>query len=210
MSREAMLSSIREALGRASDAPVAAAPQIRLTVPDGDHASRIQQFVAALEALNVRAVIAADREEAQQYVASLLPGKTAIASNDPFLAECGITDLPEVESGITDLETLRERTAHCDIGITSASYGLADTGTLAMLASEQEARLVSLLPPVHVALLPRERLLSGLDELFTLVPKPSASSSSLVLITGPSRTADIEQILVRGVHGPGEVHVVLV
>ena len=79
-----------------------------------------------------------------------------------------------------------------------------------MLASPQEARLISLLPPVHVAVVPAERILSGLDELFTVLPHPAVQSSSMVLITGPSRTADIEQILVRGVHGPGEIHVVVV
>jgi L-lactate dehydrogenase complex protein LldG len=57
---------------------------------------------------------------------------------------------------------------------------------------------------------PCSRLLTSLDELLLAVPKPADQSSSMVLITGPSRTADIEQILVRGVHGPGNVHVVLV
>jgi len=58
--------------------------------------------------------------------------------------------------------------------------------------------------------LPVERLLTGLDELFTVLPRPAEQTSSMVLITGPSRTADIEQILVRGVHGPGAIHVILV
>jgi L-lactate dehydrogenase complex protein LldG len=97
----------------------------------------------------------------------------------------------------------------CDFGITSADYALADTGTFVLLSSRDEARMISLLPPVHIAVVPRERLLTGLDELLTLLPVPSARSSSMVLITGPSRTADIEQILVRGVHGPGEVHAVI-
>jgi len=96
------------------------------------------------------------------------------------------------------------------VGISSADYALADTGTLVMLASPAEARLISLLPPVHIAVVPIERVLSGLDELFAVLPNPAAQTSSMVLITGPSRTADIEQILVRGVHGPGEIHVVLV
>jgi L-lactate dehydrogenase complex protein LldG len=54
----------------------------------------------------------------------------------------------------------------------------------------------------------RDRMLSGLDELLTAVPLPAERSSSMVLITGPSRTADIEQTLIRGVHGPKDVHVV--
>jgi L-lactate utilization protein LutC len=107
------------------------------------------------------------------------------------------------------LDALREHAARCDLGITSADFALADTGTLVMFSSVEEARLISLLPPVHVAVVPRQKLLSGLDELFALNPEPARRSSSMVLITGPSRTADIEQILVRGVHGPGEIHVVL-
>jgi L-lactate dehydrogenase complex protein LldG len=79
-----------------------------------------------------------------------------------------------------------------------------------MIASAHEARLVSLLPPAHIAVVPLERMLTGLDELFSLLPRPAEQTSSMVLITGPSRTADIEQILVRGVHGPGRLKVVLV
>jgi len=79
-----------------------------------------------------------------------------------------------------------------------------------LLSSPQEARMISLLPPAHIALVPRERILTGLDELFTVLPNPAEQTSSMVLITGPSRTADIEQILVRGVHGPGEITVVVV
>ena len=80
----------------------------------------------------------------------------------------------------------------------------------AMLAGAANARLISLLPPVHIAIIPATCLLSSLDELYTLIPKPADRTSSMVFITGPSRTADIEQILVRGVHGPGEIHVVII
>ena len=95
------------------------------------------------------------------------------------------------------------------MGITSADYALADTGTLVMLSSPREARMISLLPPAHIAVVPRARILTGLDELFSLLPNPAEATSSMVLITGPSRTADIEQILVRGVHGPGVLSVVV-
>ena len=79
-----------------------------------------------------------------------------------------------------------------------------------MLSSPQEARLISLLPPVHIAVFSRSRILDNLNELLSVVPNPAEQTSSMVLITGPSRTADIEQILVRGVHGPGEVYAVIV
>jgi len=73
-------------------------------------------------------------------------------------------------------------------------------------------RYPGLFPQVHLlpALLPKEHLLTGLDELLTILPRPAEQSSSMVLITGPSRTADIEMFLVRGVHGPGAIHVILV
>jgi L-lactate utilization protein LutC len=115
-----------------------------------------------------------------------------------------------VRSGITDRAELRDLCATSDFGITSADYALADTGSLVMISSPNEARMISLLPPAHIAVVPRERLLTGLDELFTLLPKPADISSAMVIITGPSRTADIEQFLVRGVHGPGTIHAVLV
>ena len=94
-----------------------------------------------------------------------------------------------------------------DFGITSADYALAETGTLVMISGAEESRLVSLLPPAHIAVVPVSRLLENLDELLHRVPQPADGTSSMVLITGPSRTADIEQILVRGVHGPGEITV---
>ena len=144
------------------------------------------------------------------FVGPLIAGKTAIASNASFLAQCGITSLPGVRSGITQVDDLRDLCASADFGITSADYALADTGTLIMLAGPQEARLVSLLPPAHIAVVPRDRILTGLDELLSILPRPAEQTSSMVLITGPSRTADIEQILVRGVHGPGQITVVIV
>jgi L-lactate utilization protein LutC len=168
------------------------------------------RIASMLERVRALAGEAVATKDPLSYVAAAIAGKTAVASNAPFLAECGITGLPGVRSGVTDREELRELCATVDVGITSADYALADTGTLVLLASPQEARMISLLPPAHIAVVPRERILTGLDELFSLLPTPADATSSMVLITGPSRTADIEQILVRGVHGPGLLSVVVV
>ncbi len=153
---------------------------------------------------------AASPAEAYGHVAALTAGRSSVASNSPFLRDCGVTALEGVQTDFANREALRAACVSADFGITSADYALADTGSLVMFSSAEEARMISLAPPAHIALVPRDRILTGLDELLTVEPNPAARSSSMVLITGPSRTADIEQILVRGVHGPGELYVIVV
>jgi L-lactate dehydrogenase complex protein LldG len=92
-------------------------------------------------------------------------------------------------------------------GVSEAIYGLADTGSVVLAASPDEPRSRSLLPDVHVTLLREDLILPGLDELFAALGDDLPSA--LAIVTGPSRSADIEQKLAVGVHGPGEVHVVL-
>ena len=207
MSRDNVLHKIRTALGRGAGQAAPDPPDARIRIPQVSMEARIGSMLERVRALAGEAVAT---DDARGFVAEAIAGKTAVASNAPFLAECGITGLAGVRSGITDREELRELCATVDVGITSADYALADTGTLVMLASPQEARMISLLPPAHIAVVPKARILTGLDELFSLLPTPAESTSSMVLITGPSRTADIEQILVRGVHGPGVLSVVVV
>jgi L-lactate dehydrogenase complex protein LldG len=91
--------------------------------------------------------------------------------------------------------------------ISHAAYGLADTGSVVLLSSD-EPRARSLLPFVHITVLRKERVLPDLDTLFAALGDDLPSS--VAIITGPSRSADIEQKLAVGVHGPGEVHVVIV
>jgi L-lactate dehydrogenase complex protein LldG len=210
MERDYVMHKVRTALGRSAGQDAGAAPPARIRIPEVSMADRVERFCRSLEALAGKTHVALSPAGACAYVAATIAGKTAVASNAPFLAECGITDLAGVRSGITDRAELRELCATSDFGITSADYALADTGSLVMISSPREARMISLLPPAHIAVVPRDRLLTGLDELFTVMPKPADVTSSMVLITGPSRTADIEQFLVRGVHGPGTIHVVLV
>jgi L-lactate dehydrogenase complex protein LldG len=95
-----------------------------------------------------------------------------------------------------------------DLGVSRALYGLADTGSVVLAASPEEPRARSLLPRVHVTELREADVLPGLDELFAALG--TDLPSALAIVTGPSRSADIEQTLTIGVHGPAEVHVVLV
>jgi L-lactate utilization protein LutC len=209
-SRDQILGDIRTALGRSRGQRPAslAAPLLRKARLDRN--LHTQTFVQRFEKLSGKAFVLPDTSAVVRKLSPLLDGKSAVASNARFLEVCGIAGLPQVKSGFTDRDALRDACSEADIGITSADYALAETGTLVMLSSIEEARLVSLLPPVHVAVFPRSRIVANLDELLRQLPKPAEQTSSMVLITGPSRTADIEQILVRGVHGPGEVYAVIV
>jgi L-lactate dehydrogenase complex protein LldG len=206
VSRDNILHKIRTALGRGAGQAVPDPPPARIRVPQVPVEARVSSMLERVRALAAEAV---ESDDPRALVARAIAGKTALASNAPFLVECGIASLPGVRSGITGRDELRELCSTVDVGITSADYALADTGTLVMLSSPQEARMISLLPPAHIAVVPRARILTGLDELFSLLPNPAEATSSMVLITGPSRTADIEQILVRGVHGPGVLSVVV-
>jgi L-lactate dehydrogenase complex protein LldG len=209
MSRDHIIHKVRTALGRSAGQAPPASPPPLLRIPERSADERLHMFFAAIQALAGKTLLALTVDEAREYVETLAQGKQAVASNAPFLDRCGISSLPGV-ARFSGKAELRAALTTAALGITSADYALSDTGTLVMLSSPEEARMVSLLPPVHVAVLPRERLLTGLDELFTIVPDPAARTSAMVMITGPSRTADIEQILVRGVHGPGEIHVIVV
>jgi L-lactate dehydrogenase complex protein LldG len=92
-------------------------------------------------------------------------------------------------------------------GVTGAVCGIADTGSLLLAGAEKDALTPSLLPEMHVVVLKRSQLVASLPEALTL---PEARQASAVVVTGPSRTADIEMTLTIGVHGPGEVHVFLI
>jgi L-lactate utilization protein LutC len=95
------------------------------------------------------------------------------------------------------------------VGLTGADAGLAETGSVVIASGPGRSRMASLLVPVHVAVLRVDRLVDSISTLLATRGDLVAAGSNLVAITGPSRTADIEHTLSRGVHGPGEVHVIL-
>lgn len=98
--------------------------------------------------------------------------------------------------------------AEADVGISSADAALAETGSIVVQSGPGRSRLATLLPPVHIALVPSERLTA---DLFTWVAGRGEAEfpANLVLISGPSKTADIEQTLAIGVHGPKRLIVIL-
>ena len=205
--RENILSNVRSALGRRAGQSVPEPPPVRIVVPEWSRDERIRRFS---ENFNGETFVAPNRDEVRRFVAEKLDGRDTVASKESFLEELGLTDFPNVQSAPHDAGELRELCVRAGAGLTSATYAIADPGALVVLAGKAEERLISLVPPRHVAVIPADRILTSLDELFTTVPDPARESSSMVLIGGPSRTGDIEMSLTLGVHGPREVCVVIV
>ena len=98
--------------------------------------------------------------------------------------------------------------ATADLGLTAAVAGIAATGSLVLDASVAGSRAAGLLPPVHICVLREDRIVATPADV--LHPLGAGPPSSLVLVGGPSRTGDIEQILTLGVHGPRHVHILVV
>jgi L-lactate dehydrogenase complex protein LldG len=95
------------------------------------------------------------------------------------------------------------------LGLTGAHAALADTGGLVLVSGPGRGRLASVLPPIHVAVVEQRRLRPSLAALLREEPGLLDAGSNLVIVAGPSRTADIEMTLTHGVHGPKHVHVIL-
>ena len=110
----------------------------------------------------------------------------------------------------------RERLAHqrdyfeCGLGITGAVAGLAETGSIVLDSGPGKPRMASLIPETHIALLATDSLYSSLATWIDDHPAALGTAANWTIVTGPSRTADIEMVITHGVHGPRNLHVLLV
>jgi L-lactate dehydrogenase complex protein LldG len=127
---------------------------------------------------------------------------------------------PELDGALTGLHVRRfeqplaqwkdELFDRIDAGVTGSAAGIADTGTLVLLPGANEPRTLSLVPPVHVAVLRASTLYAGLPAVMRALAPQHEMPTNLLLVTGPSKTADIQQTLAYGAHGPRELVIVLV
>ena len=233
------LRSVREALGREDVPPAEPYPRLTETQAElEDQAAQIhrkleENLPALLDKLAEMAALggwnvhrASGVEEAIGYIESVARDSEATnivrSAQDVFdqipmdaaLANLGLKVTTVLRDDETPREALREEIRQSGIGITGADYALAETGSLIVLPRRGLSRLVSLVPPVHIALVRPEDILESLDDLFLLRrleyhQRGGEMGSYLNFITGPSRTADIEMTIVEGVHGPKEVHMVI-
>ncbi len=170
-------------------------------------------FTDAAERVGVRVVRIADTEALREVLAGLTEEhgiRSAVASGDPETA-AAVSHLEALGVGIRPFDG-PAACADADLGVTGAAWAIAATGTLVAEAGRAGGRTASLLPPVHLAVVPVQRLVPTAGDLFRRMAEihPEGPPSQLVLITGPSRSGDIEMQITVGVHGPKHVIVVLV
>jgi L-lactate dehydrogenase complex protein LldG len=167
-----------------------------------DVSDPIESFTRALEAVAGQVVRVKDAASLASTLRSLCAEHSvqrAVVSGDP---ECeGIVDVLR-QIGVV-AEPLRNpaQAAEADLGVTGARCGVALTGSVVVDSARAGGRAASLLPPVHLALLPEDHIVATPGDVLRALGS-EALPSNLVFITGPSRSSDIEMRITLGVHGP--------
>jgi len=186
--------------------------------------------------LNLKVVAVPDPGAAAEFIADLVRthepewgGKKQVAAwQHPLIAELdlakvlqpdGIPVVPAPDDGMQNQAELvarhRGQVVDSFIGITAADYCLADTATLVMRARPGQPRSTSLVPAIHVAVIRLDQILADLGEFYTVLRDDLQSgreglTNCLTFISGPSKTGDIELVMVHGAHGPRELSIVVI
>lgn len=179
--------------------------------------SLIQSFIKEL--LHVNTVVdSAETEDELRACVIEIVRKKGISSyaiwESESLKSPGLKELLKGEGLEQIISNDKNEIAEAGIGITGADFAIADTGTLVLLTDEERPRGVSLLPPIHLAIVRKSDIVSNISELFVILQQKLDAGQSvpscMTFITGPSRTADIELNLTLGVHGPKELYVIII
>lgn len=177
--------------------------------------SLIDRFKRNLEAVGGHCVIARDEADIARALTQII---SDLQRTDLRAQRIAISEVPVVERlmYLTDLQ-IEELTVTpnasdifgFDVGITTAQAAIAETGTLVLDSAHERHRLVSLVPPVHIAIIEASRIYGTIAEALAVLRKGKEVSPTVTFVTGPSRTADIELTLTIGVHGPQELYVIV-
>ena len=213
-SRDAILGRIQTEL--ADVAPVAEPPLAEVW-PRGNPSAEqlIERFTGELEAVHGQVVHCGSMEEARRKLDDLMAEfrwMTLGSVNHPICREVAADLRPHRLSWVRDGWQPYEM-AELPAGMVAAEWLLADTGTCVVECATPEERLMCYLPPACVVIARVDRLVEHMPAAWDQIARRTADRrrrGELVLITGPSRTADIEKILIVGVHGPKRMVVILI
>ncbi|QDU29579.1 Lactate utilization protein C [Anatilimnocola aggregata] len=224
MAREAFLARVKQAaeIGRAYRVEhQQLAPDVGYVGVTGDACAKLAQEIDAVGGI---ATIVDSLGQAREILAGYLleaEAKTALCWQHPLLMRLQLNELL-AERNVTRVDydsansltqpARRLEQLACEIGITSVDLAIAETGTLLMCHHPGQERLASLLPPVHVAIVEQSQIVPDLLDAFRILHERGVQNlpSNITLITGPSKTGDIELQLTTGVHGPGRWRVIII
>jgi L-lactate dehydrogenase complex protein LldG len=173
----------------------------------------IQMLKEKAEAVQTRVFEVRSLQEALRHAVEVTREEGGAAVAAPGLDEVSMRQLSELcgENQLTLLtENLRDHLEEMHTGLTVADWGIAETATLVQSSGSEDLRIATMLSEIHVAALPRSRIVADStaleEELSRLMQAPGGY---LAFISGASRTADIERVLTIGVHGPQELHLLI-
>lgn len=189
-------------------APPAVVPEVRYHaldhVPTDDVDALVAAFVDAARA--VAATVHLDGiDAALAEVVAAQPVRHAVLSREPA-AQATRPTLEALGVEVADHEL--DGSALADLGVTSCVAAVAATGSVVVDSDVAGGRGAGLLPTAHLCIVPRRLVVATPSDVFRRGPRPLPSNR--VVVTGPSRTGDIEQIITLGAHGPTAVHLVVV
>lgn len=176
-----------------------------------DPATMLEQFRRGIEAFHAEVIDARHsgwRTELQQVCATKNIQRLLLPPHEPTLSPWpGGPQLQDFDRPIEDFK--QDLFNLIDAGLTIADGAIADTGTLIHASPQRMPRTLSLVPPIHICLLDVRQLYPSLAAALVSCNWQAAMPSNLIFITGPSKTADIQQTLAYGAHGPKELIVLL-
>jgi L-lactate utilization protein LutB len=190
-SRAAILNSIRTHL--AASPPQDLPESVFSPPPAPDTTPVVELFKQNVEAVDGHCIVVRSEEELTRILKNF-EGRIAV-SDAPILAGLAADVTGEI--------------FQYDVGVTTVQAAIAETGTLVLDSARERHRLVSLVPPVHIAIVDAASIFRTLGEALAFIHRNGEISPAVTFITGPSRTADIELTLAIGVHGPQELYVIV-
>jgi L-lactate utilization protein LutC len=219
--REQMLQRIREAVleGNRAGGSSPTVPERGIIGYQGAGADPVARFRDELAAAGGCPHVVADAIAAGKAVLDLvrsrairrvLIGPGAVLESLVLVEPLRAAGVEVVDAGTAGTEG-RDRLFQAELGLSGVNYLIAETGSVVLASRPDQPRSLSLLPPIHIAVAERRQILPDLFDLFSAVGASGEDlPAGLTIITGPSKTGDIELRLVTGVHGPGELHVILI
>jgi L-lactate dehydrogenase complex protein LldG len=213
--RERILQRLHKAAPQPSPVPPAAC----LPIAAYDRAQRLERLVTLMRAMRTQVEVTTAQDWIGRLQAilkdrnlkSLLYAPETPAGRE--LSAAWPTDRPDLPPLCTwkgRIEDFKDELFQIDAAVTATIGAIAETGAIVLWPDDKEPRLMSLVPPVHIAVLEADKIYNSFCEIIQADNWPDHMPTNALLISGPSKTADIEMTLAFGVHGPRELIVLII